>query len=116
MREPDSLDALLREWKMPEPNEELDRRVLAAYRSEQHSGPLPSRFWRRFWAARVSVPAPALAAAVLAVFALVLWLRPSAARAPSPQAPGAVTRLNITGFQPLPNGDARIVPAAEVQR
>ena len=33
MREPDSLDALLREWKSPEPPGELDRRVTSAYRS-----------------------------------------------------------------------------------
>lgn len=116
MKESDSLDALLREWKIPDPNEELDQRVIAAYRSNKHSGRASSRFWRRFWTTRVSIPAPALLAAALAVFALVLWLGPLAAPAPPPQAPGVVTRLNATGFQPLPNGDARIVPAAEVQR
>jgi hypothetical protein len=116
MKEPDSLDALLHEWKIAEPNEELDQRVIAAYQSNKHPGRAPSRLWRWFWTTRVSIPAPALVAAAIAVFALVLWLRPLAAPTPPPQAPGVVTRLNVTGFQPLPNGDAKVVPAMEVQR
>jgi hypothetical protein len=27
-----------------------------------------------------------------------------------------VTRLNASGFRPLPNGEARVVPAMEVQK
>jgi len=116
MKESDSLDALLREWKVAEPNEELDERVRAAYRSAKRSEPAWCRFWRRFWTMRVSIPVPALLAAALVVLALVLWLRPPAAPAPLSQAPGVVTRLNVNGFQPLPDGDARVVPAMEVQR
>jgi hypothetical protein len=86
--------------------------VISAYRSAVR----PPRVWRRFWTMRVSPPAPALVAAALAILTLFFWLRPSAAPAPSPEASGVVTRLNASGFQPLPNGQARIVPAMEVQR
>ena len=116
MKEPDSLDALLREWKTAEPAEGLDQRMMAAYRSAVRPEPDSSPFWRRFWTMRVSLPAPALVATALAILALFVWLRPATPPAPSPQTPGAVTRLNVTGFQPLPNGDARVVPAMEVQR
>jgi hypothetical protein len=116
MKEPDSLDALLREWKIAEPAGGLDQRMIAAYRSAVHSELDSSPFWRRFWTTRVSISAPVLVATALAVLALFLWFRPATAPVPSPQTPGAVTRLNVTGFQPLPNGDARVVPAMEVQR
>ncbi len=112
MKETDSLDALLREWKATEPAPELDQRVISACRTAVASRRDVSQ-WRRFWAKRISIPAPALVAAALGVIALILWLRPAAAPA---QNPGAVTRLNVTGFQPLPNGAARVVPAAEVQQ
>ena len=116
MREPDSLDALLREWKSPEPTAELDQRVRSAYRSAVRPPRFSSRVWRQFWAMRVSVPAPALLAAALAIFALFFWLKPVAAPAESPETSGVVTRLNAHGFQPLPNGEARVVPAMEVQK
>jgi hypothetical protein len=116
MRERDSLDALLRDWKSPEPTADLDQRVISSYRSAVRPRRFSTRVWRQFWTMRVSVPAPALAVAVLAIIALFLWLRPSAAPASSPQTSGVVTRLNVTGFLPLPNGEARIVPALEVQK
>ena len=116
MKETDLLDALLREWKLSEPTVGLDQRVIAAYRSAVRRDRVSARVWRRFWTTRVSIPAPALVAAALAIFALFLWLLPSAAPAMWRDTPGAVTRLNASGFQPLPNGDARVVPAMEVQR
>ncbi len=116
MREPDSLDALLREWKSPEPTAELDQRVASAYRSAVRPPRFSPRGWRQFWTMRVSVPAPALLAAALAIVALFFWLRPSAAPAASPETSGVVTRLNASGFQPLPNGEARVIPAMEVQK
>ena len=115
MREPDSIDALLREWKSPEPTAELDQRVTSAYRSAVRPSRFSPRGWRQFWTMRVTVPAPALVAAALAIFTLFFWLRPSAAPSASPEA-GVVTRLNASGFQPLPNGEARVVPAVEVQK
>ena len=116
MREPDSLESLLREWKSPEPTAELDRRVTSAYRSAVRPTRFSPRVWRQLWTMRVSVPAPVLVAAALAIFTLVFWMRPSAAPAASPETSGVVTRLNANGFQPLPNGEARVVPAMEVQR
>jgi hypothetical protein len=116
MREPDSLGVLLRDWKSPEPTEDLDQRVISSYRSAVRPLRSSPRVWRQFWTMRVSVPAPILVAAALAMFGLFFWLLPSAAPAASPQASGVVTRLNVNGFQPLPNGEARIVPALEVQK
>ncbi|HEV2687037.1 MAG TPA: hypothetical protein VGV35_00745 [Bryobacteraceae bacterium] len=116
MTEPDSLDALLRQSTSPEPTAELDQRVMSAYRSAVHPPRFSPRVWRQFWTMRVSLPAPALVAAALAIFALFFWFRPSAVPAASPQTPGVVTRLNVSGFQPLPNGEARVVPAMEVRK
>jgi hypothetical protein len=116
MKELDSLDALLREWKSPDPTPELDHRVTSAYRSAVRTPPFSPRVWRRFWSMRVSVPAPALVAAALAILILLFWLRPSAAPAASPETSGVVTRLNASGFQPLPDGQARVIPAVEVQK
>lgn len=116
MRDPDSLDALLREWKPPEPTADLDQRVTAAYRSAVRRPGSSPRGWRQFWTMRVSVPAPALAAAALAIFTLFFWLRPPAVPAASPATSDAVTRLDASGFQALPNGDARVVPAMEVKK
>ncbi len=116
MREPDSLDVLLREWKPPEPTAELDRRVTSAYRSAVRRPRFSPRAWQQFWTMRLSVPAPALVAAALAILTLFFWWRPSAAPAASPETSGVVTRLNVSGFQPLPNGEARVVPAMEVKK
>jgi hypothetical protein len=111
MKESDPLDALLRKWEAPEPAEELDRRVTSAYRSSMRRP-----WWQGFWKLRVSVPAPVLVAAALAMFALFFWLRPAVAPVAPARTSGDVTRLNATGFQPLPNGEARVVPVAEVQK
>ena len=116
MREPDSLDALLQEWKSPEPAAELDQRVVGAYRSAVRPPRCSLRIWRQFWTMRVSVPAPAFVAAALAIFTLFLWLRPSATPAASPKTSDVVTRLNASGLQPLPNGKAQVIPAMEIQK
>jgi hypothetical protein len=104
MKEPDSLDSLLHEWKAPEPPQELDGRVTSAYRSAIRS----EGGWKRLWTLRVSVPVPVLLGVAIAMFALLLWLRPAAS-------PVAMPTASPGGFQPLPNGDARVVPVAEVQ-
>jgi hypothetical protein len=116
MREPDSLDALLQEWKSPEPGAELDQRVTSAYRSAVRPQRLSLRVWRQFWTMRVSVPAPAFVAAALAIFTLFLWLRPPASPPVSPKTSDAVTQLNASGLQPLPNGKAQVIPAVEIQK
>jgi hypothetical protein len=115
MKEPDSLDALLREWKSPDPAPQLDRSVITAYRSTVR----PPRPWRQFWTMRISIPAPALLAAALAIAALLFWLRPSPApkaSTPATEPPSAVTQLDARGFQPLPNGEAKIIQAKEIQK
>jgi len=116
MREPDSLDTLLHESKSPEPRMELDQRIRSAYRSAVRPPRFSPRVWRQFWTMRVSVPAPVLVATALAILALFLWLKPSAAPAASPEPSGVVTQLNASGFQPLPNGEARVIPAVEVKK
>jgi hypothetical protein len=118
MNEPDPLDTLLREWKAPEPAPEMDRRIAEAYRGAFRNKPRESG-WRGFWSARISVPVPVLLAAMV-VIAVFLWYRSSVSTsAPSSagkDAGGVVTRVEAAGFQPLPNGDARIVPVKEIAR
>lgn len=108
--ENDPLRTVLREWNAPEPTAALDAEVRAAYRAVYRRSP-----WRAFWGARISVPAPALAALVIILLALFLQFR----SVPAPVSPGAdrgyVTRLDATGFQPLPNGAARVVPVGGIQ-
>jgi hypothetical protein len=116
MRETDWLDALLRKWKSPEPTAELDQRVIAAYRSAVRPERSSVPAWRQFWTTRVSVPAPVLVLAALSIVILFFWWRPATTPVTSPETPGAVTRLNVKGFQPLPNGEARVIPAMEVKK
>ncbi len=108
MNEKDPLRSLLHEWEAPAPPASLDTRVRAAYRGWRRS-----TFWRRLWAFRVSVPAPVLAAAVLLI-AAGLWIerRPVPPQRSAPVAPAAIgylTRLETAGFQPLPDGEVRII-------
>jgi len=112
MNKSDSLDKLLHEWTSPEPTEEMDERVAHAWRSAFQ----PPRA-RSFWTMRIGIPAPALLAAALAVFAVVFWLRrlePPAAHEAVPQTRGIVTQLDARGFEPLPNGEARIISVGEI--
>ena len=116
MNDPESLDKLLHEWKSPDPAEEMDERVLHAWRSAVRLAVQTPRA-RNFWTMRINIPAPALLAAALAVAVFFFWLRsPSthAAREASPQTHGIVTQLDARGFEPLPNGEARIISAREI--
>ncbi len=112
MTEPDPLGALLREWKAPEPSAELDTRVVKAFLATLPATDFRPSPWRRFWNFRVSVPAPILLAA-MALLVLFFWFRPASAPSPEPGATGVVTRLDATGFEPLPNGETHIVPVKE---
>ena len=110
MKENDPLNSVLREWEAPEPSPAVDARVRAAYQSAHR----PS-LWRRIWSARVTIPVPALAAALLLVLAPVLWLqlrsRPSAPQpaAVTPAGTGYMTRVETAGFRPLPDGATRVI-------
>ena len=114
MTEHDPLRALLREWKSPEPEAKLDEKVVDAYRATVRNEQRRPTAWRRFWSAKISIPAPLLLAA-MAVAALFFWFYSTSAPRTPPDTAGVVTRLNATGFEPLPNGEARIVPVKETQ-
>ncbi|HEY1495199.1 MAG TPA: hypothetical protein VGF49_11690 [Candidatus Solibacter sp.] len=107
MNEEDSLRSLLQEWEAPEPSAALDARVRAVYHARR------SAFWKQLWSFRVSVPAPGLVAAVLMIV-VGLWIDrrsvpPQPATPPAPAAGGYMTRLETAGFQPLPDGEIRVI-------
>ncbi len=111
MIEDDELQALLRaEWNPPEPPIAMDRRIISAYKSVRH----PSA-WARFWMVRISMPAPVLIAVIVAIVGLFVWVRPGTTPATAPL-PALTTRVNAIGFQPLPDGEVRVVKAAEVRK
>jgi anti-sigma-K factor RskA len=109
MMEHDPLRPLLREWEAPEPPATMDARVLAAFRAAQR----PS-VWTRLWNWRVSLPVPVFAAAVIVIAIFLFTLRPAPDPAPVAGVRGHITRLDAAGFQPLPNGAARVVKVGEV--
>jgi len=120
--ERDPLSGLLREWKAPEPPAAMDARVLAAYREQYAASP-----WRRFWGARITVPVPAFAALLLVLAAIWMEFRPVPSAQPGvlrtdtrvvsmPEGRGCVTRLDASGFQPLPDGAARVVGSGEIRQ
>jgi hypothetical protein len=107
---PDPLDDLLHEWEAPEPSRALDARVRASFPSTQRRP-----FWRSLLAARVTIPVPVLAAA-LVMIAMGLWLERSSPPAhPANAAPpaGYLTRLDTAGFRPLPDGEVRVIRSGE---
>jgi hypothetical protein len=114
MNEHDPLDDLLREWKSPEPANELDRRIASAYRTM-----VRPPIWRRFWRTRISIPAPVLASVALVVLALFLWLRPhSGVSGTTPSAPGPAavqleTRVTLADFQPVQQLEPHIMKEAQ---
>lgn len=93
---------LLREWQAPDVPPAMDARIRAAWRAAYPAPPL----WN-FWSARVSVPAPVLAAVVLVLLALQFRSEPPALSRTGGRA--YVTQVDAEGFQPLPNGAARVV-------
>jgi len=90
MNTSDPLRDVLREWEAPEPSPELDARVRGRYRAARKK------------------PLPALAALVLI---LAAWLLQFHSLPPH----RLITRLDATGFQPLPNGAVRVVSMGEIQ-
>jgi hypothetical protein len=122
VREIDPLSGMLRGWKAPDPPAAMDARVLSAYREQYAASP-----WRRFWGARISVPVPVFAALLLVLAAMWMEFRPAPSVQPAvlrtetrvvstPEGRGCVTRLDASGFQPLPDGAARVVGSGEIRQ
>ena len=89
----------------------MDARTRAVYRTSYRPWS-----WRVLWKTRISVPVPALAAMVLLALAWLLQFRSVPAPIASRAERGYVTRLDATGFQPLPNGAARVVSVGGIHQ
>ena len=111
MKEQDPLQLLLREWEAPEAPPSLDIRVRTAYHDSRRGS-----LWERLWTFRVSVPVPVLAAALLLIAAGV-WIERRSSPPIRPAAPsGYITRLESAGFQPLPDGEVRVIRHGETKQ
>jgi hypothetical protein len=105
MSENDPLRSVLQEWKAPEPSAALDESVRAGFRALR-----PQSAWAQFWSARITLPLPAvLAAMAFSVVAGAAWMIALRSSSPTP-APrrGVVTRFEATGFVPVPDGSALV--------
>jgi hypothetical protein len=111
MMHDDPLQEVLREWKAPEPPAALDARVRAAYRAAYRPWS-----WSVLWKTRISVPVPALAVLIVLALAWLVQFRSAPAPVPPSAGRGYLTRLDETGFQPLPNGAARVVPVGGIRQ
>jgi len=101
--EDDSLRNLLREWRAPDAPPGMDAQMRSAWRAAYPASPS----WN-FWSARVSLPVPVFAVLMLVMLALVLQFR-SEPPAVTRGGHAYVTQVDAEGFQPLPNGAARVV-------
>ena len=117
------LQRALRAWQPPLPSPELDRRVLASYRTHLLTEPL----WRRGLRGRVALPVPVFA--LVCLLAIAAWLsRPAVRNAvparpvvrlvdtsgevqsvvvATPQGASYITSVDLAGFRPVRN--AKIV-------
>jgi hypothetical protein len=99
------LKELLLKWEAPPLSASLDERVRLAFRRSAHPR---SSFW---------IPFAAAAAGVVVVAGL--WIRRpieiemDSAVVSSPSGVTAQTDLNVTGFQPIPNGKIIVTQKAE---
>ena len=117
MREPDSFDALLREqWKSPSPTEELDQRMISAYRRHMRYRRFSTDTWRKVWRMKVSVPVPLLAATAVTMAGLFFWLHSTTPLPASSETSRTVIQSRAGEFQPLPNGEARVVLVTEFRK
>ena len=111
MSEQDPLDMILREDQPPEFGAELDERIIRSYRAHFAAGMATAR--TRWWNLRLSIPIPVLLAALGLFVALLIWFRSSPTPNSRTLGPGVVTQINEGGFQPLPDGQARVVEVRE---
>ena len=115
MMDHEPLQEILRDWKAPEPPATMDEWMRVAYRAA-HPAPRRRSLWQSFWNLRISIPVPALAVALVLLLALMVEFRPAPVPVASRADGGYVTRLDDTGFQPLPNGAARVVSVGAIQQ
>jgi hypothetical protein len=121
--EPDrELHRLLARWTAPVVPEDLDDRVLAAFRRQTGGR---GGLWSRFFTMSVRVPVPvALGVVLLLLVTAALAMRPSPAppTAGAPDAaasvqsarradPPVVTRTSLAGFRPVTEVTATVVTA-----
>lgn len=107
----DPLKPLLEEWKAPEPPAALDARVRAVFRNSRRAP-----WWERIWSFRISIPVPVLAV-VLLLAAAGIWIERRSTPSVRPAAPpGYITRLESAGFQPLPDGEVRVIRSGDVKQ
>jgi hypothetical protein len=123
----EELDGLLRRWGAPVVPEGMDERMLAAYRRQVRAA---EPWWSRLFTASVRVPLPvAVGLLMLLVVTAALALRPVAdaptAGTSGPSAPvqavravdpPVVTRTDLSGFQPVSEVTATVVPEKEMRQ
>jgi hypothetical protein len=97
----EELQRLLNRWSASPLPDEMDGRVLAAYRQQTGSG---QPWWQRLLAARVRVPLP-VAVGVL----LLLIVTAALARRPAPPAPTAGTAAPAEPVKAVRNAEAPVV-------
>ncbi len=106
----EGLHELLQRWEAPGVPARLDERVAESFRRECARSPL----WRRLLQAKIPVPAP-LAPAVVVALMVLGWraLQEPAPRVVPPAAPsaevGATAQVDLTEFEPLPDGAITVV-------
>jgi hypothetical protein len=59
----EDLTRLIKSWRAPSPSTGFDRRMVSVFRGR-------ARWWQRWWAVRIEVPLPALAAVLVVVLFL----------------------------------------------
>jgi hypothetical protein len=115
MIEHDPFNKLLQEWQAPDLPPYLEERIAGVCRTEVPSTDRRPPYYRRWWTARVRIPVPLMGLAILLV-AMLFWFRSKSAPSLPPDPAGVVTRVNATEFEPLPNGEARLVPVKETHQ
>jgi hypothetical protein len=123
----EDLDGLLRRWGAPVVPDGMDERILAAYRRQVRTA---EPWWSRLFTATVRVPLPVavgllMLLAVTAALALRPVSPPPTAGTSGPSAPvqavrvvdpALVTRTDLSGFQPVGEVTATVVPEKEMRQ
>jgi hypothetical protein len=123
----EELEGLLRRWGAPVVPDGMDERMLAAYRRQVRAG---EPWWSRLFTASVRVPLPvAIGLLMLLAVTAALALRPlgpgPTAGTSGPSAPiqavrvvdpPVVTGTDLSGFRPVSEVTATVVPEKETRQ